>query len=442
MAYRRSLCTRANIIARQCHPSISIFGHTNDRKNQHVDGDSISQEKINNFLQRRSFGTSFNVSSRSNLFPHGRRYPNALLPSSAGSFFCRYMSSTIGEGSEKIEFMSDVAEVLTDTTVQSAVSQAAVANEVAIAAADSFLPVKGLQYFIDGIHSFTGLNWWACIVLTTLLIRGATFPLLINQLKSTAKLTLLRPHLEEVKNEMQEKGMDPRAVAEGQQKMKKLFHEFGVSPFTPLKGLFIQGPVFISFFLAITNMAEKVPSFKNGGAYWFVDLTTPDTMYIFPVLTALTFWITVEFNMQEGMEGNPMAGTMKNVMRGLAIATVPLTSSFPKAIFCYWVTSNLFSLAYGAVLKVPGVKKALGVPEIPVADKNTAPQPAFSFLTALKQATAAPKEPTTTSLTAEPSRSPSPLQDRKVSSSSVISQRLRSLEKEVKGRKKMKNKKK
>ena len=69
------------------------------------------------------------------------------------------MSSTIGEGSEKIEFMSDVAEVLTDTTVQSAVSQASVADEVAIAAADSFLSVKGVQYFIDGIHSFTGLNW-------------------------------------------------------------------------------------------------------------------------------------------------------------------------------------------------------------------------------------------------------------------------------------------
>ncbi|XP_023552636.1 mitochondrial inner membrane protein OXA1-like isoform X1 [Cucurbita pepo subsp. pepo] len=441
MAYRRSLCTRANLIARQshpsCHPSISIFGHTNDRKNEHLDGDSISHEKINSFLQSRSFGTSFNKSSRSNFFIHDRKYPNTFLSSSAGSFFCRYMSSTIGEGSEKIEFMSDVAEVLTDTTVQSAVSQASVADEVAIAAADSFLSVKGVQYFIDGIHSFTGLNWWACIVLTTLLIRGATVPLLINQLKSTAKLTLLRPHLEEVKTEMQEKGMDPRAVAEGQQKMKKLFNEFGVSPFTPLKGLFIQGPVFISFFLGVSNMAEKMPSFKNGGAYWFVDLTTPDTMYIFPVLTALTFWITVEYNMQEGMEGNPIAATMKNVMRGLAIATVPLTMNFPKAIFCYWVTSNVFSLVYGIVLKVPGVKKALGVPEIPVANTNTTPQPAFSFLTAMKQATAAP-EPTATTLTAELS----PSQDRKISSSSVISQRLRSLEKEVKGRKKMKNKKK
>ena len=53
-----------------------------------------------------------------------------------------------------------------------------------------------------------------------------------------------------------------------------------------------------NFLWQITNMAEKVPSFKNGGAFWFVDLTTPDTMYIFPVLTALTFWITVEVNIR------------------------------------------------------------------------------------------------------------------------------------------------
>ena len=41
-------------------------------------------------------------------------------------------------------------------------------------------------------------------------------------------------------------------------------------------------------------MAEKMPSFKHGGTYWFVDLTTPDALYIFPVLTALSFLIMVE----------------------------------------------------------------------------------------------------------------------------------------------------
>lgn len=41
-------------------------------------------------------------------------------------------------------------------------------------------------------------------------------------------------------------------------------------------------------------MTEKMESFKHGGAYWFIDLTTPDDLYILPVLTALTFWVTVE----------------------------------------------------------------------------------------------------------------------------------------------------
>lgn len=38
-------------------------------------------------------------------------------------------------------------------------------------------------------------------------------------------------------------------------------------------------------------------------------------------------------NMQEGMEGNPMAGTMKKFSRILAFLTVPFTMSFPKV--CY-----------------------------------------------------------------------------------------------------------
>lgn len=43
-----------------------------------------------------------------------------------------------------------------------------------------------LYFIIFFLPSFR----WACIALTTLLIRGATLPLLINQLKATAKLTV------------------------------------------------------------------------------------------------------------------------------------------------------------------------------------------------------------------------------------------------------------
>ncbi|VAH05525.1 mitochondrial inner membrane protein OXA1-like [Triticum dicoccoides] len=233
-------------------------------------------------------------------------------------------------------------------------------GEVAAAAADSFFPVAALQYLIDYVHTFTGLNWWACIVLTTVLIRTATIPVLVSQLKSSQKLNAIKPEMEAIKDAMD--SPDPKAALEGKYKMTALFQKHGVSPFSPLKGMLIQGPMFMSFFFAINNMVEKVPSMKAGGVFWFTDLTTPDPLYICPVLAALTFLVTVELNLQEGMEGNSMADKMKTFSRGMALMTVPFTMNFAKGIFCYWVTSNLFSLVYGIVIRRPAVRKLFNLP--------------------------------------------------------------------------------
>ncbi|KAL8141580.1 hypothetical protein V2J09_014612 [Rumex salicifolius] len=443
MAYRRTLSIRSTLLARKFNPSFSYLSHDNDRSKQEELQPSGSTLK--NYLdQRRSFG-SF-VNTHSGQFSGSFQRTGSMF---MGSGLClnRYMSTST-EQNDRMNYTSDVMDaitevpmeaggVFTDAPIEVIASQAPAVSEVALAAADSAYPVAALQYLIEGVQTFTGFNWWACIALTTLLIRLATVPFLINQLKATSKLTLLRPRLEEIKAEMEETGMEPQAVAEGQKKMKALFNEYGVTPFTPMKGLFIQGPVFISFFLGITNMAEKVPSFKNGGAFWFTDLTVPDAMYIFPVLTALSFLATVEFNMQEGLEGNPVAGTMKKFSRGLAVVTVPFTMNFPQAIFCYWITSNLFSFCYGSVLRIPGVKKALGVPEIPVAppsETKNKPSSGFSFLEALKQASSGNKS--TPAISAPVQKSSSV--DKKTSSTAALSQRLRNLEKQVKQKKRLK----
>ncbi|KAJ1299114.1 hypothetical protein BS78_01G506600 [Paspalum vaginatum] len=261
-----------------------------------------------------------------------------------------------------------VSELLSDEVASAAAASVPVppapyAGEVAAAAAESFPPVAALQHLMDAVQSFTGLNWWATIALTTVIIRLATVPLLINQMKSMVKLNEMRPEIEAINAEARN-STDPRSMEVGKQKLGELFLRHGVTPLTPLKGLFIQGPIFMSFFFAITNMVEKVPSLKGGGAYWFTDLTTPDSLFILPVLTSLTFLATVELNMQDGMEGNPMAKTMKKFSRFFGVMFVPCTIGFPKAIFFYWVTSNLFSLVYGAVTRNPAVRLLLGLPPL------------------------------------------------------------------------------
>lgn len=47
--------------------------------------------------------------------------------------------------------------------MQAVTSQLPAVSEVVIAAADSYLPVKGLQYLIDYIHTSAGLNWLVAI---------------------------------------------------------------------------------------------------------------------------------------------------------------------------------------------------------------------------------------------------------------------------------------
>jgi hypothetical protein len=127
--------------------------------------------------------------------------------------------------------------------------------------------------------------------------------------------------------------------------------------------LFVQAPVFISFFIAIQRMSAGVPSFATGGASWFTDLSVADATYALPLLSSLTFLASVETNPPNGTE--PQVG-MKWGMRALAAVMIPLTASFPQGVFVYWVTTNVFSLFQATALRAPALKKLAGIPDVPV----------------------------------------------------------------------------
>jgi len=56
----------------------------------------------------------------------------------------------------------------------------------------------------------------------------------------------------------------------------------------PIKSLWVplaMAPVFISFFFGLRKMANlPVESMKEGGLFWFTDLTLADPYYILPLL--------------------------------------------------------------------------------------------------------------------------------------------------------------
>ncbi|XP_057809991.1 mitochondrial inner membrane protein OXA1-like [Salvia miltiorrhiza] len=420
MALRRSVPARAKLFYQQQRVAVPL---------SHVDRDDVDRENlprhnpiykgsgIPDILRRRlQLGAGANVGcfyGSRNLF-QDRRFaiPAAFSPVSV----------------RKLSTLGDVVEEM-------------VTSEVAAAAADSFRPVAAIQYLTDYVHTLTGLNWWAAIVMTTILYRTLILPFTIRHTIAASKFTLIKPQLDEI---LKKKKSGVITLAESQALSGKLYKKYDVTPFTPVNGILFGGPVFLCFIFAINNMAVKVQSFKEGGVFWFTDLTTPDAIHILPVLTALTCWIMMKRNTQQGVVGDPGAIFFASTV--LAILTIPATEYFPKAICCYWITSHLYTIAYGLVIKKPEVKQMLGIPDIP-QPPPLPPNPSFSdalkgFILHMQLNYNAPPSHQSLSQLAQSLPPPPPvdeaskLVDPRIRSLASAAARIKNLEKELKREKK------
>ncbi|EFJ32039.1 hypothetical protein SELMODRAFT_408456 [Selaginella moellendorffii] len=322
----------------------------------------------------------------------GKAVPAAGL---GGGHSVRFCSSMSESAAESIRFPETLADAAQEIVSGAAGATYDLSKEIVLAVSESFPWTAAVQYVIYATHVVTGLPWWLSIALTTVAVRTMVLPLVIYQVKSTARFALLRPDLEKIKVDMEQANYDPVALAENKRKMAELFAKHKTDPFTPLIGALLQGPIFMCFFFGLRTMAEKMDSFKEGGAFWFTDLTTPDELFILPFITTATFLITVELNAVDGMQGQPNQKTMKNILRGMGVLFLPLTAQFPKALFCYWVTSNLWSMLQGALLRNKKFKAYLDIPDTshlgtpappptiasskPPARKAITPPPGVSF---------------------------------------------------------------
>jgi len=236
--------------------------------------------------------------------------------------------------------------------------------EVASAAADSNVLSAGLEYAMEFVHVQTGMPWWATVVATTFALRTVLFPVVIYQMKNTAKLSLARPEIEKLAEQLKLQGSsDPKTVEKYQAKIQELWKKYDCHPIKSFGSILIQAPTFIGFFVALRHMAEKVPTFAQGGTLWFTDLSIADPTYALPVACSLTFLATVELGVADGMQGQPNQKGMKLFMRGLSVALIPLTASMPSGVLMYWCSSNAFSLLQAALMKIKILKKMAGIPE-------------------------------------------------------------------------------
>jgi len=143
---------------------------------------------------------------------------------------------------------------------------------------------------LHGLHAVIG-NYGIAIILLTVLVRGAMFPISRKQAISSQKMQALQPEMkvinEKYKNDSEKRG---RAVQE-------LWRKHGVNPAAGCLPVFIQIPIFMGLYRALATDVElrEAPLFTTA-IRWCSNLAAPDmlwdwTGYLPGFLTAPEGWL-------------------------------------------------------------------------------------------------------------------------------------------------------
>lgn len=235
----------------------------------------------------------------------------------------------------------------------------------------------------------TGWEWPAVIIAMTVSVRFMMMPIIVSVMKNTQRMQRIQSQVKNLSDKMYATAQtDPQLAQRYQRDMQELFKAHDCHPMKSVRGILFQAPIFMSFFFAIRRIAEADPTFAAESFLWCSSMSAPDPYYALPVMTGATMLATVELGSDgQQVQQNPMA---KYVMRGLAVSVVPFTAFFPSGLFCYWVTSNVFSLGQLGFLKIPPVRDSLGLlPPMPVEET-----PGTEAIRFVQQASAKPDEET------------------------------------------------
>jgi YidC/Oxa1 family membrane protein insertase len=292
-----------------------------------------------------------------------QRQPSAVTSQRRGLF--GFGKKNASEAIAEVTTSVPIAETLSAAGELAPVA-AALASEVVPVASASWPTTAALMYAMEYFHVAHGLEWWLAIIGATVFIRTVTFPLIVMQMKNTAKLQLAKPELESLQSKMKSNpSQDPELAAAYYKEMQQVWKKYDANPFKSFVPILINAPIFISFYFAISKMAAGVPSFQTGGPAMYMDLSIADPTYSLPILSSLSFLASVELGAVEGMQANTQQSmSMKWFLRALSVAMVPLTASFPQGVFVYWITSNTFSGFQTLVTRNKGFKSLVGIPDV------------------------------------------------------------------------------
>jgi len=228
------------------------------------------------------------------------------------------------------------------------------------------LPIANiLQPLIDALesvmlffHDNIGLSWGFSIIFLTIVVRAALIPLTWKQIKSMQAMQRVAPQIKA----LQAKYKDDKQRL--QQETMKFYQENKINPFASCLPLVLQMPVFISlFYMLRKDLRHDIcpdinpPSVSNpkpcgsteASQFFFIpDITDKATggvlvvlivMYVGSQLLSSVFMTTTTDRNQ------------RLIMMALPFVFVAFVINFPAGLLVYWITTNLWTVGQGLVVR-------------------------------------------------------------------------------------------
>jgi YidC/Oxa1 family membrane protein insertase len=182
------------------------------------------------------------------------------------------------------------------------------------------------------IHSYVR-NWGVAIVLLTLLINLALFPLKYKSIVSAQKMQKVQPQMKAIQEKFKKlKPTDPKRQQMNAEVMA-LYKEHGVNPLGGCLPLLLQMPFFIAFYnvLSVAIELRHAPFML-----WIKDLSAADHTYILPIL------MTVTMVVMQKMTPTPTADPVQaKIMLAMPVFFGFMLAFTSSGLVLYWLTSNV-----------------------------------------------------------------------------------------------------
>ena len=207
--------------------------------------------------------------------------------------------------------------------------------------------ISPLFHFLEGFIASYGL----IIFVLVLLVKTVLFPLSYKSYVSMAKMKVLKPELDEIK---EKHGDDMQAA---QREQMQLYGKVGVNPISGCVPMLLQMPILLSMFYFFPNSIEL----RQEPFLWTDDLSTYDSILslpfeipfygdhvsLFVILMTLSQILATWSNSQS----TTLQGPMKSVQYIMPVFLMFILNSFPAALSFYYLCSNLITFGQQAIIR-------------------------------------------------------------------------------------------